>query len=182
MEWRCCNSICGKDANDRMMHKRGGYLHVIRGPADRCMWFGKVCFCHSRSMATTRQRKARKENSPLCGLMSIGVNILYLIHLPTTVAVARSSFTTKTPTQLPPVPSLRQIGKTISILAIRVYQPPTKDLPLSTEYLHCLLEFFLSEAAVLQTPLRELLPPVHRHPRVADHNLIEFVRERGAIE
>lgn len=70
-----------------------------------------------------------------------------------------------------------QLGKAFRISAMVCNDLLTESFPVLAENLHRMLALSLSEAAVLNTPFRELLPAVDRHARIPNHDLIEFVRE-----
>ena len=77
-----------------------------------------------------------------------------------------------------PALSNRQV---LSILAILVYDPLAEALKLAPPDLGRFFFLRCSEAAVFDTPQRELLPAMQVHGGRADHNLVEFEAHRVAV-
>lgn len=65
--------------------------------------------------------------------------------------------------------------------SVLTYHLLAKFLKIGPKDLETFLDLCRTDATVLNTPLTELLPAVDRHPRVADHDLVEFVRKRRAV-
>ena len=76
----------------------------------------------------------------------------------------------------------KQVLEALRILAIRLDNPLAKRLPFPSVDFQSPLDLLAGETAVFDAPLGQLLPSVDCHSWVADHDLVEFVGERRAVE
>lgn len=62
-----------------------------------------------------------------------------------------------------------------------LYNLHTETFPLIPQNLQPMLTLLVRQACMLNTPLRQLLPPMQRHPSVSHHDLIELVRQIRSV-